>query len=392
MNQCRKNTLILSIAQALLLVNNITLISINGLLGFALAADKRLATLPVMTYVIGAALSTIAASSFMKHYGRRAGFTVGSLFAVVGVSLGAVAVLMQNFWLLCAATLVSGVYNAFGKYYRFAAADTGPADFKSTAISLVLAGGIVGGVLGPEASKITRDLTHVPFFATYIALILFALFSLAVVRFLDIPQPSEKEKTAKGRPLHQIMRQPTFIVAVLSAAVGYGVMNLMMSATPLAMDVCGLPFNDAALVLQCHVIGMYAPSFFTGSLIKRFGVLKILIAGLVLMFACVGVALSGTTFSHFWWSLAILGVAWNFLYIGGTTLLTESYDPAEKAAVQGINDFLIFGTTSISALASGIVITSRGWASLATISLPLLGITMAAVLSLAIKRRFVVAS
>ncbi len=388
----KRNVALLAAAQALLLTNGITLIAINGLAGFALAPDKRLATVPVMAYVIGSALSTLPASYFMKHYGRRAGFTLGSALGMAGAAVGAAALFLQSFWLLCLGALFSGIYNAFGQYYRFAAADMASADFRSKAISLVLAGGIIGGVLGPEASKITRELLEPRFAASFLTLILFALASMAIVRRLDIPPLSAEEKRAEGRPLAEIMRQPVFIVAVLAAAVGYGVMNLLMSATPLAMDICRHPYADAAFVLEWHVIGMFAPSFFTGSLIKRFGVLNVLLVGAVLMFACVTIAMSGVSLMHFWWALTLLGVGWNFLYIGGTTLLTEAYRPEERAKTQGFNDFLVFAAMTLSSLTSGMVVTGPGWAALNQLALPFLALTALATALLWLKRRAVPAA
>ena len=345
-----------------------------------------------MAYVIGSALTTLPASYFMKHYGRRAGFTLGSGLGMAGAAIGAAALFLQSFWLLCLGALFSGIYNAFGQYYRFAAADMASADFRSKAISLVLAGGIAGGVLGPEASKITRELLEPRFAASFLTLILFALASMAIVRRLDIPPLSAEEKRAEGRPLAEIMRQPVFIVAVLAAAVGYGVMNLLMSATPLAMDICRHAYADAAFVLEWHVIGMFAPSFFTGSLIKRFGVLNVLLVGAVLMFACVTIAMSGVSLMHFWWALTLLGVGWNFLYIGGTTLLTEAYRPEERAKTQGFNDFLVFAAMTLSSLTSGMVVTGPGWAALNQLALPFLALTALATALLWLKRRAVPAA
>ena len=387
MDKTKRNVALLAACQALLLTNGVTLMAINGLAGLALAPDRRMATVPIVAYVIGSALSTLPASFFMKHYGRRAGFTLGSALGMVGAAIGVLAIFMQSFWLLCLGTFFSGIYNAFGQYYRFAAADMAGADFKSRAISLTLAGGIIGGVLGPETSKLTRDLLQPQFMASYALLLVFALASLAIVRQLDIPPLSAEEKRESGRPLSAIMLQPAFIVAMLAAAVGYGVMNLLMSATPLAMDICRHSFSDAAFVLEWHVIGMFAPSFFTGSLIKRFGVQNVLLAGAALMFACVFIAMSGVSLMHFWWALVLLGVGWNFLYIGGTTLLTEVCAPAERAKTQGINDFLIFLAMAGSSLASGMVVTGSGWAALNQLALPFLGITTLSTAVLWLRRR-----
>lgn len=371
----QKNITLLAAAQALLLTNAVTLIAINGLLGLQLAADKRLATLPITAYVIGGALATLPAAYFMKHHGRRAGFMLGAGLGMLGAVISAMAVYIGSFWLLCLGTVFAGIYNAFGQQYRFAAADVAPLSWRGKAISLTLAGGIIGGVIGPEAGKLTRSLLEPTYFASYLALIGFAALSMLIVSRLRIPPLSESEQHAAGRPFMQIARQPAFIVAVLAAACGFGVMNLLMTATPLAMDICGLPFDDTAFILQWHVIGMFAPSFFTGDLIKRFGVLTILAIGAALMFVCIGVALSGVTLMHFWWALVLLGVGWNFLFIGGTTLLTETYHPEERAKVQGTNDFIVLGVQGVTSLSSGVLITSTGWAQLNTYALPIVAMT-----------------
>ena len=368
--QIKRNVGLLAGCQALLLCNGVTLIAVNGLAGAKLAPTPTLATLTVTGYVIGTALMTLPASWFMKHYGRRAGFIVGALLGILGGLTCALAVSIGSFWLLCLGTLCAGTYNAFGLQYRFAAADMAPADWKPKAISWTLAGGILGGFIGPWAGKITRDIWAVEFAATYASLSVFAVVALLIASRLRVPEMADAGQQGSGRPLAEIARQPAFVVAVLAAALGYGTMNLLMAATPLAMDICGLPFGDAAFVLQWHVLGMYGPSFFTGSLIKRFGVLSILMAGVVLMFACIGLALSGVTLMHFWWALFLLGVGWNFLYIGGTTLLTETYKPAERAKVQGGNDFLVFGVQAVSSLSAGALVLGGGWYTLTLYAIP----------------------
>ncbi|MDA8256894.1 MAG: MFS transporter [Betaproteobacteria bacterium] len=383
----RKNIGLLAAAQALLLTNGITLVAINGLLGLQLAPSKLLATLPITTYVIGGALATLPAAFFMKRFGRRAGFMLGAGLGILGALISAFAVGIGSFWLLCLGTVFAGVYNAFGQQYRFAAADAAPPAWKGKAISLTLAGGILGGVIGPEVGKLTRTLLEPAYLASYGALIGFAALSMLIASRLDIPPLSVAEQKAVGRPLHQIARQPAFAVAVLAAACGYGVMNLLMTATPLAMDICGLPFADTAFILQGHVIAMFAPSFFTGDLIRRFGVLNILGIGAALMFLCIAIAMSGVTLMHFWWALVLLGVGWNFLFIGGTTLLTETYRPEEKAKVQGSNDFIVLGVQGLTSLFSGVLIGSEGWASLNTYALPIVAMSALATSLLWLHRR-----
>ncbi len=383
----KRNVALLAGCQALLLCNGVTLIAVNGLAGARLAPTPALATLTVTGYVIGTALTALPASAFMKRYGRRAGFLLGAVLGILGGITCATAVILGNFWLLCFGTLCAGTYNAFGQQYRFAAADMAPADWKPKAISLTLAGGIVGGFIGPWAGKITRDLWAVEFAATYATLSLFAVIAMLIASRLHVPAMAGGPQAGEGRPLHAIARQPTFVVAVLAAALGYGTMNLLMAATPLAMDICGLPFSDAAFVLQWHVLGMYAPSFFTGGLIKRFGVLSILMAGVALLVACVAMALSGITLMHFWWALFLLGVGWNFLYIGGTTLLTETYRPEERAKVQGSNDFIVFGVQAVSSVAAGALVLGGGWYTLNLYAIPAIAVIAVAVIALFLQRR-----
>lgn len=366
------NILLLAACQALLLTNGITLIAVTGLVGIQLAPVKSLATLPLTAYVIGSAATTMFASLLMRRHGRRAGFVVGGLFGVLGSLVCALSVWLGHFWMLNAGTALLGVYNAFGQYYRFAAADIAGPDMKSRAISWTLAGGIIGGVLGPETSTLTRDLLQPRFAASYLVLGAFALLALLLVSRVNLPAVSGEERGASGRPLSQIARQPVFITAVIGALVGYGVMNLLMSATPIAMDLCRHPYGDTAFVLEWHVIAMFAPSFFTGALIARFGTLRVMAAGCAAMFACAAIALSGVTLMQFWWALVALGVGWNFLYIGSTTLLTECYTPAEKAKTQGLNDFMVFVTMALSSFASGAMVSNNGWSALIVISLPFL--------------------
>jgi MFS family permease len=386
MNPAHRSVSLLAACQALLLTNGVTLVAINALAGYALAPDKRLATLPVVGYVLGSAVTTLPASHFMRVHGRRAGFVLGAASGMAGGAIGALAIFLQSFWLLCAATFCSGIYQAFGQYLRFAAAEVAPPDWKSRAISLTLAGGIVGGFVGPAVGQATRDLVAPQYLASYASLVGFALVSMAIAASLRFPPQSQAEQHGGGRPLREIARQPVFIVAALAASVGYGVMNLLMNATPLAMDFCGLGFRDTAFVLQWHVIGMFAPSFFTGHLIARFGVLNVLLAGAALMAGCIAIAVQGLTLMHFWWALLLLGVGWNFLFVGGTTLLTEAYAPAEKAKVQGLNDFLMFFAMAGSSFSSGLLVTSAGWTVLNQIAIPFVALSALASAALWLKR------
>jgi MFS family permease len=388
MDASRKNVAVLAVCQALLFTNNSVLIMVNALAGYALATDKMLATLPVTSYFVGSALATLPLAMLMKRYTRRAGFIVGALFAMAGSLVCAAAVYAGNFWLLCLGTVVLGAYFAAGQQYRFAAADSAPADFKSRAISLVLAGGIAGGFLGPETSKLTTDLIAGHRFAgAYISLVAFALLSILVLRWLEIPPLPESERRAGGRPLREIARQPVFAVAVLCGTISYGVMNLLMTATPLAMDASAHPFSEAAFVIQWHIVGMFAPSFVTGNIINRFGLMTVMLVGVALNIVCVAIALSGMGVMHFWLAMVLLGIGWNFMFVGATALLTESHTPAERAKVQGVNDSAIFITMIATSLASGALFTIQGWRAMNMWAVPVLLLSGAAVLWLAWVRR-----
>lgn len=375
----RLNVGLLAACQAMLFTINSTLIAINGLAGLKLAPFTSLATLPVTCWIIGAAIVTMPASLHMKRVGRRTGLMQGSAIGILGAVICAFALWTQNFWLLCAGTLVYGASNAFGQYYRFAAADAAPPDFKAMAVSLVLAGGLVGGVIGPTASRYTVDLFEVRFVGAYLALIAAAVVTIALLSRTRIPDPSAAEQAATGRPLGEIARQPKFIVAVMCGAIGYGVMNFLMVSTPIAMGVCGHPYGDAAFVISSHVVAMFAPSFFTGGLIKRLGVVPILFAGALLNVVAVAIALAGIAVANFWWSLVLLGVGWNFLYIGGTTLLLETYRPEERARAQGTNEQAIFCMMAVSSFTSGLIVTNAGWQNVNLAALPLIGVVLAAI-------------
>jgi MFS family permease len=382
-----RNVYLLILCQGLLFINNTTLIAINGLVGFALAPNAALATIPVTSYVIGSALASAPIARMMRVHGRRIGFTVGTLCGMLGTALAALGVYRELFWLVCLGTLVVGIYNACGQLYRFAAAEVAPPKFKERAISWVMAGGILGGVVGPNLANHSKDLLAVQFAGSYAVTIIVAIVATAVIQFIRFPQQTAQERAGGGRPIGEIMRQPAFIVAALSATVGYGIMNLLMTATPLAMQMCSHPFSSAALVLEWHVIGMFAPSFFTGSLVKRFGALNVIFVGIVLMFGCVAFALMGNEIMHFLGALFVLGVGWNFMFLGGTTLLLETYRPEEKNRVQGVNDMLVFVTMATSSFASGALVTSRGWEIINYGALPFLVIVAAGVLWLMNQRR-----
>jgi predicted MFS family arabinose efflux permease len=383
-----KNLWLLAAAQGLFLTNNVVFIAINGLVGLSLAPLGWMATLPVMGYVVGGALSTGLVARSQARWGRKVSFQLGLLVALLSSLLCALALHLGDFWLLVAATVIAGYYSANGQLYRFAAGELAAPSFREKAVSLVLAGGLIGAIVGPNLANHTRDVFDAPFLGAYLALGAVALLSMLVMAGIAFPpEPPRRKGDDSGRPLSVIMRQPVFIVATVGAALGYGVMNLLMAATPLAMQVCGMPFSDAALVLEWHVIGMFAPGFFTGHLIKRFGVLQVMGVGVLLNAACIGIALSGQDLHQFLIALFLLGVGWNFLFTGSTTLAMQAYRPEEKDKAQAAINFCVFATMALTSFASGALVTTQGWALLNWGSLVPVALTGVALLWLAAKRR-----
>lgn len=356
-----KNLWLLTLCQGLFLTNNVTFIAINGLVGLALAPLGWMATLPVMGYVVGGALSTALVARTQARFGRKASFQLGLLVALLSALLCAYAVLTRQFWLLCLATLVAGYYNANAQLYRFVAAELSAPAWREKAVSMVMAGGLIGAVAGPNLASATRSVLAVPFAGAYFALAAVALLAMALMARIQFPPLPAAHKSQGGRPLAEIVRQPVFIVAASAGALGYGVMNLLMAATPIAMQQCSLPFSDAALVLEWHVIGMFAPGFFTGHLIRRFGALPVMGMGVALNGVCIAVALSGVDLMQFLLALFALGVGWNFLFIGSTTLALSAYRPEERDKAQGALNFCVFATLAFSSLSSGVLVTTQGW-------------------------------
>lgn len=376
--------------QALVLTNNVTLVAITGLAGFQLADNKLMATLPVTGYVLGGAIWSMPAAAFMKRYGRRAGYTVGSAAGMCGALAAWWAMTQASLVMLCVATFITGLYSAFSASLRFAAADVADAykpSFKARAISLVLAGGLVGGVLGPEISTWSRTWLPALFSGSYLTLVGFALASMLLAQLLRLPDSAQAAQAAQAdepaRPLSEILRQPICWAAIMIAALGYGIMNLLMVATPLAMEVCSHPYALAALVLEWHIIGMFAPGLFTGSLIQRFGVLPVVVTGCVAMLACVAVALTGVALMQFLVALTLLGLGWNFMYTGATTLLTKAYRPSEKNKVQGFMDLCVFTTMVTTSASSGAMLMVNGWSLLNLLSLPIVMVALGCALWLA---------
>ncbi|MBU3670571.1 MAG: MFS transporter [Polynucleobacter sp.] len=383
-----KNLALLILCQGLFLTNNVTFIAINGLVGLSLAPVSWMATLPVMGYVVGGAFSTSIVAKTQNRFGRKISFQLGLLVAMLSALLCAYAALSQNFWLLVTGTFIAGYYSANGQLYRFAAAELTVAEQRDKAVSWVLAGGILGAVVGPNLASWTRDLFSTAFLGAYLTLSIAAFLGILVMQCIHFPEEFKTQHAlSDGRSLQSILKQPVFMVAVIGAALGYGVMNLLMAATPLAMQICGLPFSDTALVLEWHVIGMFAPGFFTGSLIQRFGTLKIMGVGVALNFLCIVIALSGADLHQFLIALFLLGVGWNFLFTGSTSLAMTAYKPNERDKAQAAINFFVFSTMAFTSFGSGALITSQGWNILNLGSLIPVVITALALLWLGINQK-----
>lgn len=370
-DHARGNVIRLAIAQALGGANSTVVYATGAILGNMLAPDKALATLPISILVVGMAASTLPAGAIARRYGRRAAFLVGTGCGVVVGLVSAAAVFLGSFWLFCAATFFGGVYQAVVLSFRFAAADGVRPELHARAMSAVMAGGVFAGVLGPQLVTFTMHLWQPYLFAaTFLAQAGVALVSAFILWGVRLPRPATAAKTAAGRPLGEIARQPRFIAAVVCGAVSYMLMTLLMTSAPLAMKFCGLPQESANLGLQWHVIGMYAPSFFTGRLIARLGAPGVVTIGLLLIAAAAGAGLVGTDIAHFWASMTLLGIGWNFGFLGASALVLECHRPEERTRVQSLNDFLVFGTMVVASFASGGLLTGYGWAMVCWIAFP----------------------
>ncbi len=376
----RRNALVLAGAQAIGGASAPIVISMASLAGYyLLGEDKSLATLPVAFYIIGVALGSIPAANLMRRIGRRPGFQIGALGGMFGGGIASYAVVSGHFWLLCLGTALTGLGGSFVQQYRFAAADTASAAFRPKAISWVLAGGVFTGIIGPQIVIFTKDsLAPIPFAGAFLAQIVLACIVIFVLSFLRIPRPAAAAAVHGGRPLVEIVSQPRFVVAVICAIASYGLMSFVMTATPLAMVACDHSQTDATLGIQWHVIAMFAPSFFTGTLIARFGHEKVIAAGLLLLAGCGAVAIMGITLAHFWGALILLGVGWNFGFIGATSMVTETYEPEERTRVQGLNDFLVFGFQAFASLMSGAILNAWGWSTLNLVIFPVVAFCFAA--------------
>jgi MFS family permease len=360
--QSKLQVVLLATCQALSMTSMNIVMLTSALIGQSIAPSPAFATLAVGLQMSATMAATLPASLMMRRVGRRYGFMFGAALGLVGALISVLAIQRGDFWLFCLGAIVMGINGGFGQFYRFAAADAAEPDFRPTAISLVLSGGVVSGLFGPELAIWSRDL-FLPymFLGCYAGIAVMMVLAVLVLTQLRIPAPSAAETAGPQRPLSEIVRQPVFFVAAGGSMIAYGVMSLVMTATPLAMASCGYDFASAAHVIQWHVLGMFVPSFFTGHLIRRLGVLNIMAAGVVANLACLAINLHGTSTWHFWSALTLLGIGWNFMYVGGSTLVTEAYRPAEKAKVQGLNDFLVFGTAAFGSLSSGALANLFGW-------------------------------
>ncbi|MEX1163521.1 MAG: MFS transporter, partial [Nitriliruptor sp.] len=372
----RRNVGILAANQALFLIAAITVMTLSGIVGQRLAPTPALATLPIALMMVGVVLAALPASLLMKRVGRRTGFIVGALVGGAGGgALSVWAITLDSFWLFCAGNLLLGLYQAFANYHRFAAADAASPAFESRAISLVLAGGVVAAYLGPfNASRANDLLAGLPDAGPYAVIVALAVLGAALHTRLRIPDDDEA-RTGQQRSMREIRSDPASNVALLAATVGYTIMILVMTATPLAMQQEGFGLPDAATVMQWHVLGMFAPSFVTGHLIARFGLPTMLLAGAAVLVGSVVVAVAGQTVGHFLVSLLLVGVGWNFLFVGGSALLATTHAPAERGKVQGANELVIFSAVAVGSLLAGALLHGVGWITLNLLMLPLVGAT-----------------
>ncbi len=383
MNQPRRfglNLTLLSLCWAIVGTTNMLNVSASALAGHMLADDKSLATLPIALQWVGVTLCTVPASFVMSKLGRRNGFLIAAMFVIAGAGLSIWSIYERSFALFAAGSMLFGTGQGFAWYYRFAAVEVAPPEWRSRAISLVLAGGVLAGLVFPPVAGFAADLTApVPFVGAFAAMMALQALAMLLLLFVTVPKPPAT-RFRGGRPLAVIARQPKFVVAAAAGTVAYAGMVMLMSVTPLAMELCGLNFSQTTTVIQWHVFGMYVPAFFSGHLIRRFGVYPVMLAGGVAMAACTLIAVAGQSFTHFFLAQLLLGVAWNFLYVGATTLLTETYTLEERAKTQALNELLVFVVTGVSIFFSGALLHGIGWNAVNIAAMPLVLLVVAAML------------
>jgi MFS family permease len=365
-----RQVLILSGAQAMFQTSSVLVMTVGGLAGAQIAASPALATLPIATMFLGTAAGTFPASLWMSRVGRRAGFVAGALLGAAGGLIAGLGVALESLAWLASGTFLVGIYQAFAQFYRFAASEVSNDVFRPRAISLVLAGGITAAFAGPMLGRLGGPLLQTPYVGSFLLLSVVALIGAGMLLGVRILPPAESGTAAQGRRWTRIVSQPAYLVALFGAATGYGIMILAKTATPIAMDHHRHDLSATAVVIQLHVLGMFLPSFFTGALVARFGVLRVMLTGIALLAAHVLMAASGTGFVSFASALALLGVGWNFLYVGGTTLLTTTYATAEKGTAQATNDMTIFATGLACSFGAGALQQALGWQTLNLILLP----------------------
>jgi MFS family permease len=392
--RAKRNVLVLVAAQAILGAQMPMIFTVAGLAGQTLAPNACWATLPITFAVIGSMLTATPISAFMQRFGRRAGFAVGALGGGIGGALGAFALLQQSFVLFVIASLFTGVYMSAQGFYRFAAADTASESYRPKAISMVMAGGLLSAVVGPQLVKVTAEAMVVPFFGTYLAVMGLNLAGVFLFTMLDIPKPTPAVAGAPaGRTRSQMIRSPKIAVAMICATVSYALMNLVMTSSPLAVVGCGFTKGNAADVVTAHVLAMYAPSFFTGHLIARFGAERIVAIGLVILAGAGAVAIAGVDLANFFVALALLGLGWNFGFIGATTMLTAEQAPEERGRLQGLNDLVVFGGVTVASFSSGGLMNcsggsvQEGWQAVNFAMLPFLVLAGGALIWLAMRPR-----
>jgi MFS family permease len=375
----KRNALVLAAGQALAGANNTVIVATGSILGAMMAPDKSLATLPISIMVCGIWAGTLPLGFLAKRYGRRTAYAIGTAAGTLAGLIGYTAIMQANFWLYLVGTFFGGLYAASHMSYRFGAADTASAEFKPKAIAWVMAGGLFAAILGPQLVIFTKDLVPPYLFAaSYIGQGAFALIAgVIILAFFRAPAVDAGRRVEGGRPIGEIARQPRFIVAVVCGVASYALMNLMMTAAPLAMIDCGHSVTDASLGIQWHVLAMYVPSFFTGTLILRFGVARVTFVGLFVLAMSAVVGFSGITVAHFWSALVLLGVGWNLSFVGATTMVTDCYRPQERNKVQAFNDFLIFGSMAIGSFVSGSMLAHYGWYLVNVVMFPVVGVAAA---------------
>lgn len=385
--RARTNVVRLALAQALAGANASVIFATGAITGATLAPEPALATVPISVFVVGMAAGTLPTGAIARRHGRRAAFLIGAGCGALTGLVAALAILGGSFALFCAATFLGGLYAAVVQSFRFAAADGASPAFRPRALSWVMAGGVFAGVLGPQLVTWTMDVWPAHLFAaSYLAQAGVALLAMAVLAGVDLPRPSAGE-IAAGRPLGLILRQPRFIVAVTCGVVTYTLMNLVMTSAPLAMRMCGLPLSASNSAIQWHIVAMYGPSFFTGSLIARFGASRIVLAGLAVTVAAALVGLSGLSTTHFSAALILLGLGWNFGFVGASAMVLETHRPEERTRVQSFNDFLIFGAMALGSFSSGQILTAYGWSAVNWIVFPPVAVALVALASSGLLRR-----